>query len=189
MCFAYSKFCILFAYRTGVMNNQNLQPYTLQPVKLPFKVSAWFFELLSGRKESVIFSSRNWYLDRASLVRCSSSSCSSPSLQQERSKHVSSRKDLISSSFSEITRYLQSQKKKKKSAQACREVSTSPSIISTMHSFLLSTYVKIERNYPAALSTSLCAAEFPVFYLNHCHGFDLMQNIGTNKTSTCKYCF
>lgn len=46
------------------------------------------------------------YLDRASLVRCSRSSCSSPSLQQERSRQVSSRKDLISSSFSEITRYL-----------------------------------------------------------------------------------
>lgn len=67
-------------------------------------------------KESVIFSyvSRNRYLDRASLVRCSSSSCSSPSLQQERSKHVSSRKDLISSSFSEITRYLQREKKNQK---------------------------------------------------------------------------
>lgn len=46
------------------------------------------------------------YLDRASLVRCSRSSCSSPSLQHERSRQVSSRKDLISSSFSEITRYL-----------------------------------------------------------------------------------
>lgn len=114
MCFVYNKFCILSAYRIGFMNNKNLQPYTLQPLKLPFKASAWFFELLSGRKESVIFSSRNWYLDRASLVRCSSSSCSSPSLQQERSKHVSSRKDLISSSFSEITRYLQRKKYPKK---------------------------------------------------------------------------
>lgn len=113
MCFVYNKFCILFTSWTDFMKNQNLQPCTLQPVKLPLKVSAWFFELLSGRKESVIFSWRNWYLDRASLVRCSSSSCSSPSLQQERSKHVSSRKDLISSSFSEITRYLQSQKNPK----------------------------------------------------------------------------
>lgn len=39
-------------------------------------------------------------------MRCSRSSCSSPSLQQERSRQVNSRKDLISSSFSEITRYL-----------------------------------------------------------------------------------
>lgn len=121
--------------------------------KFPLKSQPDSLNCLVTGKESVIFSYvlRNRYLDRASLVRCSSSSCSSPSLQQERSKHVSSRKDLISSSFSEITRYLQSGEKKKKkkrafSVQAHKAAAIFSSVTSIMQSFFVSTCVKTDRD-------------------------------------------
>lgn len=145
------------------MNNHNLQASMFLPVKLSFKVTAWFFELLSDRKRQCHFNSvpRDRYLDRASLVRCSSSSCSSPSLQQERSKHVSSRKDLISSSFSEITRYLQRGKKKKAALSVQAHKAAPICVTSVTQLFLLSTYAKTDRNEPAARSNFSCAVCTP----------------------------